>query len=61
MAYADQDTAMGFGMDAADDYGGEEPVVAEDCWAVIKSFFDAKGLVSQQIDSFDEFASTTMQ
>ncbi|KJX94590.1 RPB2 like protein [Zymoseptoria brevis] len=36
-------------------------ITAEDCWTVIHSFFDEKGLVSQQLDSFDEFASTTMQ
>lgn len=33
----------------------------EDCWVVISSFFEVKGLVSQQIDSYDEFTSTTMQ
>ena len=36
-------------------------ITAEDCWTVIQSFFDVKGLVSQQLDSFDEFVSTTMQ
>ena len=36
-------------------------ITAEDCWSVIQSFFDTKGLVSQQLDSFDEFVSTTMQ
>ncbi|KAI9880786.1 MAG: DNA-dependent RNA polymerase II [Pleopsidium flavum] len=39
----------------------EEGITAEDCWTVISSFFDTKGLVSQQLDSFDEFVSTTMQ
>lgn len=39
----------------------ETLITAEDCWQVIHSFFDAKGLVSQQLDSFDEFVSTTMQ
>ncbi|KAI9706060.1 MAG: DNA-dependent RNA polymerase II [Candelina mexicana] len=39
----------------------EEGITAEDCWAVITSFFNAKGLASQQLDSFDEFVSTTMQ
>jgi DNA-directed RNA polymerase II subunit RPB2 len=38
-----------------------DPITAEECWLVISSFFDAKGLVSQQLDSFDEFVSTTMQ
>lgn len=36
-------------------------ITAEDCWTVISSFFEAKGLVSQQLDSFDEFITTTMQ
>ena len=40
----------------------EDPnITAEDCWTVIQAFFDVKGLVSQQLDSFDEFVSTTMQ
>ena len=50
--------------EAADlEYGDYEDaaITAEDCWTVISSFFDTKGLVSQQLDSFDEFVSTTMQ
>ncbi|MCJ1429284.1 DNA-dependent RNA polymerase II [Sticta canariensis] len=39
----------------------DEGITAEDCWTVISSFFETKGLVSQQLDSFDEFVSTTMQ
>lgn len=39
----------------------EEGITAEDCWTVISSFFETKGLVSQQLDSFDEFVSSTMQ
>ncbi|OAC98964.1 hypothetical protein MUCCIDRAFT_149592 [Mucor lusitanicus CBS 277.49] len=33
----------------------------EDCWTVISSFFEEKGLVRQQLDSFDEFVQNTMQ
>ncbi|RKP19176.1 DNA-directed RNA polymerase II subunit RPB2 [Rozella allomycis CSF55] len=33
----------------------------EDCWTVISTFFEEKGLVRQQIDSFDEFIQNTMQ
>ena len=46
-----------------DNFQDEESgnITAEDCWTVISSFFDSKGLVSQQLDSFDEFVSTTMQ
>ena len=36
-------------------------ITAEDCWSVISSFFETKGLVSQQLDSFDEFAAHTIQ
>ncbi|KAI9842564.1 MAG: DNA-dependent RNA polymerase II [Sclerophora amabilis] len=43
-----------------DDYE-DSAITAEDCWMVISSFFESKGLVSQQLDSFDEFVSTTMQ
>ncbi|GLI81195.1 DNA-dependent RNA polymerase II [Penicillium ochrochloron] len=39
----------------------EDGITSEDCWTVISSFFDVKGLVSQQLDSFDEFISSTMQ
>lgn len=42
-----------------DDYSDE--ITSEDCWQVISAFFDAKGLVSQQLDSFDEFVMSTMQ
>jgi len=45
----------------ADDEFDDSMITAEDCWTVIQAFFDHKGLVSQQLDSFDEFASTTMQ
>ncbi|KAI0082095.1 DNA-dependent RNA polymerase II second largest subunit [Panus rudis PR-1116 ss-1] len=38
-----------------------EEITQEDCWAVISSFFKAKGLVRQQLDSFDEFVQNTMQ
>ncbi|KAF8320547.1 DNA-directed RNA polymerase II subunit RPB2 [Cantharellus anzutake] len=36
-------------------------ITQEDCWTVITSFFDEKGLVRQQLDSFDEFVQNTMQ
>lgn len=39
----------------------ESEIDQEDCWTVISSFFDAKGLVRQQLDSFDEFIQNTMQ
>jgi DNA-directed RNA polymerase II subunit RPB2 len=36
-------------------------VTTEDCWVVISAFFKEKGLVSQQLDSFDEFIHTSIQ
>lgn len=33
----------------------------EDIWTVITSYFKEKGLVRQQLDSFDEFIQNTMQ
>lgn len=50
------------------DYYEEDPyaledqeITPEDCWTVISSFFHKKGLVSQQVDSFDEFIHTSIQ
>ncbi|KAI5836539.1 DNA-dependent RNA polymerase II second largest subunit [Schizophyllum commune Tattone D] len=39
----------------------DNSITQEDCWTVISSFFDEKGLVRQQLDSFDEFIQNTMQ
>lgn len=39
----------------------ETEITQEDCWTVISSFFEEKGLVRQQLDSFDEFVHHTMQ
>jgi DNA-directed RNA polymerase beta subunit len=33
----------------------------EDSWAVISAYFEEKGLVRQQLDSFDEFMQTSAQ
>eukprot|EP01121_Diplochlamys_sp_Union-15-3_P019096 TRINITY_DN7104_c0_g1_i1.p1 TRINITY_DN7104_c0_g1~~TRINITY_DN7104_c0_g1_i1.p1 ORF type:complete len:732 (+),score=140.11 TRINITY_DN7104_c0_g1_i1:22-2217(+) len=37
----------------------EEP--EEDCWAVISAYFQEKGLVRQQLDSYDDFMTNTIQ
>ena len=60
-----------FGQDAwAEDGGGHmdvdegeelSEITQEDAWAVISAFFEEKGLVRQQLDSFNEFVSNTMQ
>ncbi|KAK7064066.1 DNA-directed RNA polymerase subunit beta [Favolaschia claudopus] len=47
-----------YGDEEEDEY---EEITQEDCWTVISSFFDQKGLVRQQLDSFDEFVQNTMQ
>ncbi|KAK3011556.1 hypothetical protein RJ639_011272 [Escallonia herrerae] len=38
-----------------------QEITQEDAWTVISAYFEEKGLVSQQIDSFDEFIQNTMQ
>ncbi|CAL1186496.1 unnamed protein product [Candida parapsilosis] len=42
-------------------YDDSQSITPEDCWTVITSFFQEKGLVSQQLDSFDEFIESTIQ
>eukprot|EP01113_Clastostelium_recurvatum_P008475 TRINITY_DN1400_c0_g1_i1.p1 TRINITY_DN1400_c0_g1~~TRINITY_DN1400_c0_g1_i1.p1 ORF type:complete len:1169 (+),score=338.29 TRINITY_DN1400_c0_g1_i1:148-3654(+) len=44
-----------------EDEGGEEDIGQEDTWTVISAYFEEKGLVRQQLDSFDEFIQNTMQ
>ena len=58
--YDDTDLTAG-GYDAEEEDDDEEEFTQEDCWNVISSFFDEKGLVRQQLDSFDEFVQNTMQ
>ncbi|CAM9155861.1 unnamed protein product, partial [Laminaria digitata] len=38
----------------------EEDISQEDAWVVISAYFSEKGLVRQQLDSFDEFLQSTM-
>jgi len=62
--YNDDDYENSGALDG--EYGDQDDeyspsMTAEDCWVVIASFFEYKGLVSQQIDSYDEFVSQTMQ
>lgn len=44
-----------------DDDDDDEEITQEDAWAVISAYFEEKGLVRQQLDSFDEFIQNTMQ
>ena len=48
------------------DYDNEDDEInpemwQEACWVVISSYFDEKGLVRQQLDSFDQFIQTSVQ
>ncbi|KAF2758664.1 beta and beta-prime subunits of DNA dependent RNA-polymerase [Pseudovirgaria hyperparasitica] len=38
----------------------DDVITAEDCWTVISSFFELKGLVSQQLDSYNDFTNHTL-
>ncbi|MCD7469894.1 DNA-dependent RNA polymerase II [Datura stramonium] len=44
-----------------DDEDEEQQITQDDAWAVISAYFEEKGLVRQQLDSFDEFIQNTMQ
>lgn len=44
-----------------DDEGTSAELWQEACWIVINAYFDEKGLVRQQLDSFDEFIQMSVQ
>jgi len=48
-------------MDEGGFAGENDDISQEDAWTVISAYFDEKGLVRQQLDSFDEFIQNTMQ
>lgn len=50
---------MAYGDDEGDEISPD--LWQEACWLVISSYFDEKGLVRQQLDSFDEFITMTIQ
>lgn len=53
-----------FSKDQYADEEGEEissELWQEACWIVINAYFDEKGLVRQQLDSFDEFIQMSVQ
>jgi DNA-directed RNA polymerase beta subunit len=43
------------------DEDDDQRITQEDSWVVISAFFKEKGLVRQQLDSFDEFIHNTIQ
>lgn len=52
------------GYNPVDDYDedpGDADISAEDAWEVINAYFDEHGLVRQQLQSYNEFVSVTMQ
>ncbi|KAF2969326.1 DNA-directed RNA polymerase II subunit RPB2 [Xylaria multiplex] len=49
------------GYEYEEEYEDENHITPEDCWNVISAYFDTKGLVSQQIDSFNDFQAGTIQ
>jgi DNA-directed RNA polymerase II subunit RPB2 len=51
-----------FGDNAeGEDFEQQEEIDENSVWKVIDAFFEEKGLVRQQLDSFNEFVSTTIQ
>lgn len=54
-------TAMFAGEEPMEVEGEDNEITQEDAWAVISSYFEEKGLVRQQLDSFNEFIQDTMQ
>lgn len=50
---------VGYGEDEGEEITRD--LWQEACWIVISSYFDEKGLVRQQLDSFDEFIQMSVQ
>lgn len=48
-------------VEMPDSHRESEQITPEDCWTVIASYFSERGLVSQQVESFDEFIQNTIQ
>ena len=65
--YIRTDTKSSFCFFLDGGYGEDEGVEItpdlwqEACWIVISSYFEEKGLVRQQLDSFDEFIQMSVQ
>ncbi|KAK0418556.1 hypothetical protein QR680_013636 [Steinernema hermaphroditum] len=65
MRRIDDDDYKGVDIDQEPMYDEEEDIHPdqwqEACWVVISAYFDEKGLVRQQLDSFDEFIQMNVQ
>ncbi|XP_065317316.1 DNA-directed RNA polymerase II subunit RPB2-like isoform X2 [Gordionus sp. m RMFG-2023] len=57
----DEETGEGNYNEDNDDDDITPDLWQEACWIVISSYFDEKGLVRQQLDSFDEFIQMSVQ
>lgn len=56
------DDGMGDGLDEEEmDLEDSKPITEEDAWTVIAAHFQEKGLVSQQLESYDGFITSTLQ
>lgn len=61
--HADEDD---FYSDEKEDYddenvGEDQEIVEEDTWDIVSAYFEEKGLVRQQLNSFNVFVEHTMQ
>ena len=64
--YSEQSRALSYNAISAGYGADEEEEITPDlwqeaCWIVISSYFEEKGLVRQQLDSFDEFIQMSVQ
>ncbi|KAI6207569.1 DNA-directed RNA polymerase subunit beta [Aphelenchoides besseyi] len=57
----DEENAAEFGEEVDDENEITTELWQEACWVVISAYFDEKGLVRQQLDSFDEFIQMIVQ
>jgi DNA-directed RNA polymerase II subunit RPB2 len=48
-------------IDEDDDLLGGDEITATQSWSIIRSYFEEKGLVRQQLDSFNDFIRMTLQ
>lgn len=55
------DMGAGGGHSSSDSDDIDPSLWQEACWLVISSFFNEKGLVRQQLDSFDDFIQISIQ
>jgi DNA-directed RNA polymerase II subunit RPB2 len=57
----DDANEFGAGDDVEMNLDMDVEITQEDAWVVINAFFEKRGLVKQQLDSFDQFIVTSIQ